>query len=83
MIDPPTYDELKILRTLNRVLRALEATQPELYYIGPKAPARRASLVQQLLDSEHAFISMLAKTAVRFYQLMIMTPSYLHHAYEG
>ncbi|KAF5317548.1 hypothetical protein D9619_013143 [Psilocybe cf. subviscida] len=53
----------RILRTLNRVLRTLEATQPDLYSIGPKAPARRASLVQQLLDSEHAFTLMLAKTA--------------------
>ncbi|KAJ3517430.1 hypothetical protein NLJ89_g512 [Agrocybe chaxingu] len=55
---------LRVLNTINRVLNALYESYPGIFALPHGSAARRASLMQQLIDSERAHTSRLTVTAV-------------------
>ncbi|CAA7262791.1 unnamed protein product [Cyclocybe aegerita] len=73
---------LRVLNTINRVLNALYESYPGIFALPHGSAARRASLMQQLIDSERAHTSRLtvtADSAAKLYE----DPAAAHPTLEG
>ncbi|KDR83111.1 hypothetical protein GALMADRAFT_113318 [Galerina marginata CBS 339.88] len=73
---------LRVLQTVNRVLSALQASYPGIFSIPHGSAPRRASLVQQLIDTErshNAKLALTADSAAKLYE----DPCAAHPSLEG